>query len=279
MAKYGQKQVKDYYNINTHHIPHGTDPNRFYKLSDEERNKLKVEWNLQDKFVIGVVARNQPRKFLDRTLKTLQYMNKIRDQIPNAVLFLHLDPNDQAQIFNIRNVVARYNLENRVVFSGMTALKGFPRSKMNEIYNLMDVFFLSTSGEGFGIPIIEAMSCEVPVIATNFTTTHELVNENNAGFGVNLVGTDKVKAIGPNGPLEMDSKEYDDLVANGTITGSWEVERGLIDINDAAEKTIQLYNNPALRAQMGLNGRGAVIAKYDFENIVGPAFQKLINEM
>lgn len=279
MAKFGQKQVKDYYNIDTLHIPHGTNTKRFYKLPDDERTLLRKAWRLDDKFVIGVVARNQPRKFLDRTLKAMQFMNKIKDSIPNAVLFLHLDPNDMAQVFPIRSMIARYNLENRVIFSGMSALKGFPVDKMNEVYNLFDVFFLSTSGEGFGIPIIEAMSCEIPVLATNYTTTHELVVENKAGLGIELVGTDKVVGVGPMGPINMNAKEYDDLVANGTLTGSWEVERGLMDVNDAAEKIIYLYNNPEIRKEMGKNGRKAVCEKYDFENVIGPAFEKLIIQL
>src|SRR3990167_4347744 len=71
MAKFGQKQVKDYYNLDTHHIPHGTDTKLFFKMTEQERFNLKLKWGLQDKFVIGVVARNQPRKFLDRTLKAM----------------------------------------------------------------------------------------------------------------------------------------------------------------------------------------------------------------
>lgn len=276
MAKFGQKQVKDYYNINALHIPHGTDPNRFHRLSDEERYKLKARYGIQDKFVIGVVARNQPRKFLDRTIKMFQVLKNISEKIPNAVLFLHLDPNDPAQVFDMRRLISRFNLENRVVFSGMDAMKGFPRDQMNNVYNMFDLFLLTTSGEGFGIPIIEAMSCEIPVLATNYTTTPELVIENKAGLGINLVGTDKVTVDFPTGPLELDSKLYDDLVVNGTITGSWEVERGICDVQDAAEKIIYLYNNPDTRKEMGNNGRKAVEEKYTFNEHVGKKFNELI---
>jgi len=270
MAEFGQKQVMEYYNLQTNHIPHGTDKNLFFKLSKMEREQLKAQYGLQGKFVIGVVARNQPRKFLDRTLKT---MSVIKDKIPNAVLFLHLDPQDPAQVFNIQSLIGRYNLENKVFFSGMSALKGIPRKDMNKIYNLMDVFFLSTSGEGFGIPIIEAMSAEVPVVATDYTTTPELVLRNNAGLGVKLVGSQEMDMF--NTP----SKEYDDKVINGTMTGSWEVERGICDINDAANKIAYLYNNPELRKEMGKNGRKAVEEKYDFETIIGPKWEKLMLEM
>jgi len=272
MAKFGQKQVKDYYGIDTLHIPHGTEPNRFYKLSNEERMRLKASWGLLDKFVIGVVARNQPRKFLDRTFKI---MAKLKDRVPNAVLFLHLDPNDPAQCFNMSSIIQKYGLENRVVFSGMKAHDGFDWSKMNEVYNLMDCFLLSTSGEGFGIPIIEAMSCEIPIIATNYTTTPELVLENQAGLGIKLVGTDDTNSIDF---FSQHSKFYDENTAiNGTIMGSWEVERGICDIRDGADKIVFLANNPQIREQMGKNGRKAVLEKYDFDNLVGPAFEKLFN--
>ena len=267
MAQYGQKQVKDYYNIDAGHVPHGTDPNLFRRVSDVDKEILKAKYGLQGKFVIGVVARNQPRKFLDRTMKT---MNILKDRIPNAVLFLHLDPNDPAQIFNIRGLIARYNLENRVIFSGMSALKGFPRADMNDVYNVMDCFFLSTSGEGFGIPIIEAMSAEIPVVATDYTTTPELVINNNSGFGVKLAGVDTIDMFKTN------LKDYDSLAANGTLTGSWEVERAFCDINDAANKIETLYKNPELCKQLGENGRKAVLNKYSFKEHVGPLFEKIM---
>ena len=94
MSMFGQKQVKEYHNLDVKHIPHGVDIGLFFKLSEEKRLELKQKYGLQGKFVIGTVARNQPRKHLDRTLKT---MRLLLDKMPNAVLFMHLDPDDPAQ--------------------------------------------------------------------------------------------------------------------------------------------------------------------------------------
>lgn len=270
MAEFGQKQVKDYHNLDVDFIPHGVNSKSFYPLESDERNKLREKWGLNDKFVIGVVARNQPRKNMDRTIKT---MKLVSEQIPNAILFLHLDPKDPAQpMFQIHELVTKYNLENRVVYSGMSAFSGFPQSKMNEIYNLMDCFFLSTSGEGFGIPIIEAMSCKVPVVATNYTTTPELVVKNKAGLGVNLSGVDEIDA---NQFFSKDMKLIDKDFLNGTMTGSWMVERGFCSITHAACQIKFLYDNPEVRKEMGENGRSAVLTKYDFP-IVGKAWEKIL---
>ena len=268
MSEFAKKQVHDYYGIKKATvIPHGTEPERFYKLPDDQRTELRVKWGLHDKFVVGVVARNQPRKMLDRTMKAFYH---VKDKIPNAVLLMHLDPSDQAAVWNIRNIISRYNLENRVMFTGMNALKGFDWNQMNEVYNLMDIFFLSTSGEGFGIPIIEAMSCEVPVVATDYTTTPELVTKNKAGMAVKLAGVPEIDL------WSKHSKDYDNAVMNGTMTGSWEVERGSIDVIDAANKITYLAANPKVREEMGQNGRKAVLEKYDFNKVIGPAWEKLV---
>jgi len=270
MSKFGQKQVKDYYDLNVKYIPHGIDKKRFYKLPDDERFELRKKWGFEDKFVIGVVARNQPRKALDRTIKV---MKLISEKIPSAVLFLHLDPNDPAQqMFRIGDLIIKYNLENRVVFSGMSAHQGIPWGRMNEIYNVMDVFLLTTTGEGFGIPIIEAMSCEVPILATDYTTTPELVLKNKAGLGINLSGVESIDMF------KEKSQDYDLKAFNGTITGSWMVDRGTCSITDAADKLIYLYNNPKEREKMGQNGRSAVLDKYDFE-LVGKMWEEVLNDL
>jgi len=271
MSLFGQKQVKEYHNLDVDYIPHGINPNIFFPLSNEQKELLKQKYGLQGKFVIGVVARNQPRKHLDRTLKA---MRLIKDKIPNAVLFLHLDPDDPAQpLWKIRNLIQKFGLENRVIFSGMKAHSGLPSNQMNEIYNVMDCFFLSTSGEGFGIPIIEAMACGIPVVATNYTTTPELVIKHNAGFGIKLAGVEVVDLF------SLNSKDYDFKTMNGTITGSWEVERAMCDINDAANKIEILYQRPDIKKEFGENGRKAVLENYDFEKNVAQIFENKMLEI
>lgn len=266
MSKFGQKQVKDYHNINTLHIPHGVNTKEFFPLSQEEKTKLKIDNGLKDKFVIGVVARNQPRKNLDRTIKA---MKLISEQIPNAVLYLHLDPNDPAGPFHLPSLVQKYNLENRVVYSGMNAFQGFPQEKMNIVYNLMDCFLLTTSGEGFGVPLIEAMACGIPVVSTDYTTTQEIVKDNNAGLGITLSGVETIDMF------QHNSKEYDINSFDGTLTGSWEVERGICSIKDAAEKVVWLYKNPVKSNEMGRNGIKAIKDIYDFK-LVGEQWEKIL---
>jgi len=253
MAKFGQRQAKELYNIDSVYIPHACDENHYKRWSDEQRAVLRAQWGLTGKYVVGVVARNQGRKVLDKTIKIFKDFCKDK---PEAVLLIHADPVDPAAVFDLQGLIDIYGLQNRVLYTGTTWYEGFPYDRMPEVYNLMDVFLLTTSGEGFGIPIIEAMATEVPVIATSYTTTHELVEQNNAGLGIKLSGSELVDFF------ELHPRDYDWKLVNGTVTGSWNVERGFCDITHGVELMNRLYNNPAERKQLGLNGRAAVLREY-----------------
>ena len=130
------------------------------------------------------------------------------------------------------------------------------------------VFLLTTSGEGFGIPILEAQACKVPVLATNYTTTKELVIDSNAGIGINLVGTTEDENPAVHGTEIID----------GTITGSWAVERGICSIKDGVEKLDYLYKNPNKRKEFGRNGRLNVLENYA-DNKIGKQWIELVEKL
>ena len=49
--------------------------------------------------------------------------------------------------------------------------------KMVEFINSLDIFVYPTLAEGFGLPVVEAMACGVPVISSNVTTMPEVVGK------------------------------------------------------------------------------------------------------
>lgn len=249
MARYGQRQVKELYGLDTGYIPHAVDLRYYYPLSKEEKERCKFKFGLQGKFVVGVVQRNQGRKMPDRLIKSFAIFAKAH---PDAVLLLHTDPYDVASPIDMLQLIHRYGIENRIVFTGMTFFNGFDYKQMNEVYNAMDVYYLTTSGEGFGIPLIECQACEVPAVATNYTTTPELLIE------------DGISGI----PVKITSE----------LTGSWNVERAIMSDEDGAKALTTLYDNPELRKEMGRIGREKVEKIYNWD-IVGKQWIKLIEEI
>ncbi|HHT9147190.1 MAG TPA: glycosyltransferase family 4 protein, partial [Candidatus Wunengus sp. YC61] len=82
-------------------------------------------------------------------------------------------------------------LENSVIFTGYV-----PDEDLPGIYNLAEIFVYPSKYEGFGLPLLEAMSCGVPVIASNISSIPEVIG--NAGI---LVRSDE--------PVEFARKIYE----------------------------------------------------------------------
>jgi len=282
MAKIGQDQVKRLYGINAHYIPHGVRTDWFYPLDAEKKLQLRYKYSvgqlfafknpimqpmnidLSDKFILGCVSRNQGRKNLPETIKAFC---KFAQDKPNVLLVMHSDPVDGAAVSDLQALADRYGQGHKVLWSGMRVSNPYPTSRMNELYNLFDAFFLTTSGEGFGIPFIESMACEVPVIATDFMTTKELITDHDAGWAIKLMGED----ARPYPPEEQ--------LRNGTITGTWEVDRAFADFYHAVDCLNDAYNHRDKLARFGKNGRKAVLQEYDFNKCVGPKWHEFLQEI
>ena len=293
MAKFGQDQAKRLFDIKAEYIPHGVLTDRFYPFTYEQKVRTRLKYSnqlfsfkqwmesengrvvnktmfvpaiidLTSKFILGCVSRNQGRKNLPETIKAFC---KFAEDKQDVVLIMHSDPVDGAAVCDLQALADKWGQGHKVYWTGMRVSNPYTTSRMTELYNLFDAFFLTTSGEGFGIPFVEAMSCGIPVIATDFTTTKEIVTDNNAGYGIKLMGEEER-------PYPAEGK-----LRNGTITGTWEVDRGFADFYDSVDKLNKAYNNREAFARMGENGRQAAVTHYDFNTVVGPRWHSFIQEI
>jgi len=62
-------------------------------------------------------------------------------------------------------------LKNSISFSNI------PTKLLNEIYNACDVFFIPSIYEGFGLPVLEAFSSGIPVVASDIEVFREIANK------------------------------------------------------------------------------------------------------
>lgn len=74
--------------------------------------------------------------------------------------------------------INKLDLVNRVIFTGYV-----PEEELPLIYHAADLVVYPSVYEGFGLPVLEAMACGVPVITSNVSSMPEIVG--NAGILVN----------------------------------------------------------------------------------------------
>ena len=67
--------------------------------------------------------------------------------------------------------------------------------RLPEVYSEVNCFVLSSHGEGWGLPYAEAMSMELPTIATNWSGNTAFMNGNNSYL---IPVTDFVQSTTPN---------------------------------------------------------------------------------
>jgi glycosyltransferase involved in cell wall biosynthesis len=170
-------------------IYHGCKPQAYRPLSDAEKKNIRQNINYQgikadgslenrrglpeDAFVVGCFARNQPRKNFDKTLKAFKRFAKDK---PNARLWIHAAPIDQA--YNLPQIAKMWGIADKVCFTpNYNILRGLDENNLNMVMNTFDVHLLPTQGEGFGIPILETMAAGVPQIVSDYTSQVEFARE------------------------------------------------------------------------------------------------------
>lgn len=158
-------------------IPHGTDLAVFRPPDD--RDALRKEFGLRDRFVIGINAANKDsapgRKGLTEQLTAFA---RFRAEHPDAVLLMHTLSTGPAGV-DLEPVLADLGLDDgdSVRFSDpyryLTGMIG--PADLARWYGLLDLFSNCSYGEGFGLGILEAQACGVPVAVTDCSSMPELL--------------------------------------------------------------------------------------------------------
>lgn len=158
------------------------------------------------------------------------------------------------QLINAYSILARKGVEHKLVLAGS---KGTAANKADElikalslekkvlmtgyindedlpaVYNLADVFVFPSLYEGFGLPVLEAMACGVPVAASNVSSIPE-------------VAGDAAMLFDPNDPKDISSKIdkiiRDDALRNKLIIKGLERAKRFT-WEDTARKTLEVYRS------------------------------------
>jgi glycosyltransferase involved in cell wall biosynthesis len=85
------------------------------------------------------------------------------------------DPRLKTYTLNLRNIVRDLDLEERIIFIGKAS-----EPVLKAYYLISHVFMMTSQHEGFCVPLVEAMSMKIPIVAYGSTAVPETVGK--AGF-------------------------------------------------------------------------------------------------
>ena len=68
-------------------------------------------------------------------------------------------------------------LDGAVVFAGF-----IPEERKKDFYRLADAYVMPSRGEGFGIVILEALACGIPVVGSKLDGTREALKDGELGI-------------------------------------------------------------------------------------------------
>ncbi|NDY55531.1 glycosyltransferase family 4 protein [Desulfovibrio sulfodismutans] len=138
----------------------------------------------------------------------------------------------------------------------------FPRpdeARKRRIFAASDVFLSPVDNlqETFGLSILEAMACGLPVAASDFDGYRDLVAHGRTGLLVPTLGPAATPLLDALSPLCFDNHAH--LIR---------AQQCVVDVPQLARALADLADDPALRRQMGHNGRRRVEAEFSWDHVV-----------
>lgn len=129
----------------------------------------------EDTYVIGNVGMNRGnRKGHDILLHAFRLF---LSEVPHAFLYIHTDPLQYDGI-DLMTLRSQLGLENFVRFPDRYSVNmGYSVDWMQGMYNILDLYVQPSRNEGQALPVFEAMSTGLPIVATNATSLSEIMGE------------------------------------------------------------------------------------------------------
>jgi glycosyltransferase involved in cell wall biosynthesis len=146
-----------------HFLPHGIDSDFFSPAASDSSNAAKKE-----KQIILFFANVSARKGVFEMLRAFEML---ASEFPLAELWL---AGDGEQLNAAKDLASRLSASSRVRFLGRQS-----REDAVRLMRQADIYCLASHGEPYGMTVVEAMSCGLPVVVTDAGGARHLID--NAG--------------------------------------------------------------------------------------------------
>lgn len=197
---------------------------RFNRVTDREvLSSIRKKYKLPEKYVF-FLGNTEPKKNVEGVMRALSYLRR-QNRLNFTLLMLDIDR-------KYLNLVADY-IEDKAVLDHISFTGYVPNQELPAIYSMASLFLYPSLRESFGIPILEAMACGVPVITSNTSAMPEV-----AGDAAVLINPENPEELGENILRVLEDDNLRQRL----------VEKGLVQFKkfswkNNARQTLDLYRN------------------------------------
>lgn len=236
-----KQDLIDYLSVEEHRISvvYLAADEKFTRKTDEEIKKVRKKYALPDSYIL-FVGTVEPRKNL---ITLIEAFSILRDKyhVKEKLVVVGARGWKSSSLFRR---IDELHIGDNVIFTGYVDDRDLPAA-----YSGASIFVFPSLYEGFGLPILEAMQCEVPVVASSVSSIPEVLGD--AGILVN--------------PFDADewAESIYGLLQNEMLRGIF-VQRGLKRVSNyswrkVAEETLSVY-------RMVLNRKTNLVMNREAEN-------------
>lgn len=148
---------------------HGVDIGRFHP-SAEARDRLRENMGIgRDDTVIILAARLSQEKCIDRAIDAFDIL--VHEQPDCHLVIAGTGPYEE----RLKNQAASKTSKDRIKFLGQV-------SNVHELYQMSDIYVLSSDNEGLSLAFLEALASGLTCVVTKCTGTTEVIQEGINGF-------------------------------------------------------------------------------------------------
>jgi L-malate glycosyltransferase len=212
-----KEDTKKLLNIQKDIVPvHNFVDERVYH-KQKNNKKIKETYGIEeDEKVIVHISNFRPVKRIKDVIRAFSY---IRKELKSKLLLIGNGP----ELTVACELVKELAIEDDVLFLGK-------QENVGELFSICDLKLLLSEKESFGLVLLEAMACGVPVIGTRVGGIPEVIVDGETGYLVDLGDT---KDVAQKAVTLLQDDEKHELFANNAVKHVYE--------NFHSEKIVNIY--------------------------------------
>lgn len=138
------------------------------QIQDNEKHSLFKKYHVSPPYII-CIGGDDIRKNIDNLIIAYSKMPLELIKQYQLVIICKLSENS---IRKYNNLIESYGVENRVILTGYVEDEDMPA-----FYNLASLLAFPSQYEGFGLPIVEAFACGIPILTSNNSSLGEIAKD------------------------------------------------------------------------------------------------------